>query len=91
MIENIRLYADSVKKQTLKMYEGKGWNSVSSKVLLESTEDNPGCFQLEYFSGETLVQSQIFMIPIAIDLILKSQPHRHNSLFSVSQFSKQCV
>lgn len=37
------------------MYEGKGMNSVGSKVLLEPTEDNPGCFQLEYFSDETFI------------------------------------
>lgn len=51
----VRLYANSVKKETLKMYEGERMNSVRSKVLLEPTEDNLGCFQLEYFSDETFI------------------------------------
>lgn len=58
MIETIiRLYADSAKREILKIYAGSRWDTITRKALVGN------------FSGETLFQSQIRMIPVAIDLI----------------------
>lgn len=53
----IKLYADSAKTEILKIHAGRGWGTVVCKVPVVN------------FSGETLLWSEIHMVPVASELL----------------------
>ena len=53
----IKLYADSAKTEILKIHAGRGWGTVVCKVPIVN------------FSGETLLWSEIHMVPVASELV----------------------